>query len=844
MKFTAPSWVLVACFTSACAAPVTLVGFPNYDVEEASEEADRLTADVRKIEAAIDQTPSASADEADRRYALEAILKAQLSLSNEHFSFTEPPQVVLPGRPPIQLYPRLTSPAIVEPRAMSDGSPDGASTWKWFVPYIANKDAFYWDESFERVWLGREPEQREYHHPGVHFAGWLERHGYPLEERQPQALRGLAIQPGELAVPLTEDVTYTLPDVVPNREGFAFGIPVARPGSTGGVEPGFYDIRILPVLHVGEIGAPRLQPLVEQLGRGDWYAVLDTVTALRKPHTDPVGSASDWSTLAAAVEAYVPTYFDRELEDIRTALDGLATAKGDERHALLRLQEGIFDLVDSNHHPAPVLLDAPARDDEPFRFVVAADFQYGGDMTRVRQFLSMLDGSMIPHSEGEETRHPLVSQGIYEKLREARFVLAVGDLADGAGLSSSPGKILGTSLGLTPPLSPYDDEFRDLRRELMKFRYPIIGVPGNHDGFASYGGLLNDGLETLSNALKLPIPIASTILHPIGESLSRLARAMPTLIKIGRLRNVPFFDGLVEWQYNLGPLNVAFDYRGHSFVGLNSYALNVCYRDQVGALANNWGGGVERSDAVWFDVMLQWLRVSKPDGSAAKHQFAFMHHDPRAGRPFLNDLEEGEFGGYDSADAFGNTLTFGYFGIGWSSRNPLWIPVISPIANNLPQQLILGDAKFNQEWMAKSNFLDPDCYGARPLIEAIDDNLAGGPQAGGLSHIFFGHDDVATVSRWAHPERGGAVFPPPLLDEWPDSKWGWAMPFAPFFRMRTLAPPSWAREISLEDGRNAVVLRCDDVGQSGSLHGIYLITVDPGAEPGKDVVIEWIQIPS
>ena len=93
------------------------------------------------------------------------------------------------------------------------------------------------------------------------------------------------------------------------------------------------------------------------------------------------------------------------------------------------------------------------------------------------------------------------------ELREARFVLVVGDLADGAGLSSSPGKILGTSLGLTPPLSPYEDEYRNLRRELVSFRLPIFGVPGNHDGFASYGGFVNDGLETMAAAFKLPVPI-------------------------------------------------------------------------------------------------------------------------------------------------------------------------------------------------------------------------------------------------------------------------------------------------------------------------------------------------
>jgi hypothetical protein len=164
--------------------------------------------------------------------------------------------------------------------------------------------------------------------------------------------------------------------------------------------------------------------------------------------------------------------------------------------------------------------------------------------------------------------------------------------------------------------------------------------------------------------------------------------------------------------------------------------------------------------------------------------------------------------------------------------------------NNAPRHLILGEAKFNQEWMSRGNLVDLDRYGARPLIGAINANLAGRRETeGGLSHIFFGHDDVPSVSEWVHQDRGGTVCPPPTNTEWPDSTWGVMLPLVPFVRLRTPTPPQWAREMAFEDGRNAVVLRCDDVGQSGSLHGFYLVTVDPRAAPGKDVVVEWIQIP-
>jgi hypothetical protein len=49
--------------------------------------------------------------------------------------------------------------------------------------------------------------------------------------------------------------------------------------------------------------------------------------------------------------------------------------------------------------------------------------------------------------------------------------------------------------------------------------------------------------------------------------------------------------------------------------------------------------------------------------------------------------------------------------------------------------------------------------------------------------------------------------------------------------------------MAIRDGRNAVVLRCDDVGQSGSGHGFHLVTVDPSKAPPADVTVEWIQIP-
>jgi hypothetical protein len=243
--------------------------------------------------------------------------------------------------------------------------------------------------------------------------------------------------------------------------------------------------------------------------------------------------------------------------------------------------------------------------------------------------------------------------------------------------------------------------------------------------------------------------------------------------------------------------------------------------------------------------MLRRLRGPEPaaPGKAPKRQFMFFHHDPRGARPFVQTYEEGSFGAYDAAEAPLNALTFGYFGLGWSSNNPLWLPVITPIMSNLPSQLLRGSANFNQEWMKKATVWDSDCYGARPLIEAINGNLAKGAEGPGVSHIFFGHDDVPVVSQWVNSDQAGRVFPTEDGGDWPGSMWGWLAPVIPFFRTRTVAPPEWGREMYVRDGRNAAVIRCDDVGQSGSGHGFCLVTVDPAKAPPADVTIDWIEIP-
>jgi hypothetical protein len=837
---------------AACAAKPSLVGFPAREIESESAEAGVLLEDVRAIEAAIEEVDAAgsrarrpvSRDEV--RESMRAILDAHLVLSGEHFDYQDPSQEDPPGRPPIILYPRLVSPAIAEPIEVADAN--GERDLRWFVPLIFDLDAVYWDDSFRTVWLGWPPERVEYKDPGYHVTLWLVPHGGSQDEpRQAILLDEHLIDPAELSVALDGGAAFRLPDVLPNRAGLALSMPVRTDARPEGMAPGYYDVRLFPRIRPQGIAEGRLAPVVHALIAGDWFGVereLGTLSESIAGAEDP-RLREDLGHFVEAIDAYPPTWFGPELDQVRAAAARARDAASDLQGAILRLRGAVRGMLRQNLHPAPVLLEAPHDPAEPFSFIVSADWQYHADMTDVHRFLSLIDPAFLP-SVAAGAQHALVATAMQERIRKARFVIAAGDLGDGRGLSSSPGQALVTSLGLAPPMSPYDLEFDDLRDIISRFRIPVFAVPGNHDGFAHYGGFVNAVLTVAGRGLRTSKTIrpVGAAPHLMGELFRRVGSAVPVLFKFLRILEEPFFDGIIEWRFHLGPTQFAFRYRGHSFVGLNSYGIDAKHRDQVGALANNWGGGVERHDVIWFDVMLRRLRGSEPKiGTAPKRQFIFMHQDPRGARPYVHSYEEGGFGAYDAVEAPLNALTFGYFGLGWSSNNPLWLPIITPIASNLPSQLLRGDAEFNQEWMKRGTLHDADCYGARPLVEAINLNLAKGPGGPGVSHVFLGHDDVPVVSQWVDEDQGGRVFRTAHGGDWPGNMWGSLAAMTPLFRTRTVAPPEWGRAMHLRDGRNAVVLRCDDVGQSGSGHGFHLVTVDPSKPPPEDVTVEWIQIP-
>ena len=72
--------------------------------------------------------------------------------------------------------------------------------------------------------------------------------------------------------------------------------------------------------------------------------------------------------------------------------------------------------------------------------------------------------------------------------------------------------------------------------------------------------------------------------------------------------------------------------------------------------------------------------------------------------------------------------------------------------------------------------------------------------------------------------------------------WGKWTVAAAFYPIQSTRPPDWAREMHFVDGRNAKVLRCDDVGQSGSEPGFYLVTVKPSKNGESSVTVKWFPI--
>lgn len=848
---------LLAFALGACGhSPSTLEGFPAYPAETGPtalrKVSDAVAVDLERIDAAVaDAAPRSGDSTAEgtplERAALEALLETYLALSAERISTKEPPQIATTPYPPIVRYPRLTAPALIEAEPIQTAE---GSRLTWVVPIVFDKDALFWDLSVETVWFGRSPARMLYNDPTGNLRGWLVPHGEDdLDRRHPIDLQDYLVVPEKLDVTLQSGESFSLPDPRPNLAGGVLALPVADEGGAG-FQPGFYNVQLVPrIRDIAPCETRWGQEAAAALGGGDWYAFRALLA--RFGGADWEGGVKpvqrDLRVLADGIDAYVPTRFKPYLDRLVAALREWARILPGRCHRAMPTPSFVSDLLDRlltrSHQPIPILLDDPATRAEPFTFIAAGDLQFHDDRTHLHRFLRLVGAY---GNADEVARSPHLSPEVRAKLADLKFIVITGDFGDGAGLSSNTHTAIVAGLGLLPPLSPYDKEFPVVRTELERTKVPVVAVPGNHDGFANYGGILNNAFDWAGQLLKLPPEPFRYLTHPIGHGLEEVGHYLPTLVKVGRLARHPYYDGLVQWVYEFGPLNVAFEYRDCSFLAFNSYNLPQLYRDQIGPIANNWGGGVQPADALWFHAISrrQYERI-REKGAAPGMQFVFMHHDPRAAVPDpKHSGKEIGYGRYDTSDTFFNTLTFGWAGINYSPLNPLFVPIVTPVGSNLTRIATTGD-RFNQEWMGPACYSDKHCHNARLLVEAINENLEGaGADEGGIHHVFFAHNDDRAEGWWASKEQGGAVFQTESGQRWTGAHYGWAEPLTPLVKLRTVEPFEWGRDMKVPPGRNARVTRMDDLGDNGSdEHGFHLVTVYPRPGQKPVVVLTHVVIP-
>jgi hypothetical protein len=700
------------------------------------------------------------------------------------------------------------------------------------------------------------------------------------------------IDPRPVEVPvgkLLPDTPFRLPLGRPDGIDIAFEVPASViltrwekiQAETGRPLRGeLFDFRMFPRIDVQPDSEDEGWSLfAEALKKGDWIEARRLVKVFEtriskeglRALPNRAKTTGNLRALAAEIRDVVKSFswFREWLHPVAHRVDLLADAIEEvlpPAEAEIRLRDvgiAIGQFLDNDPSPAPVFLDEPAPADPEFTFIVGADLQYDTDASCFQQFLTAIDPSR-ESSAGDSSLTDVTTAagtgGAPSDLRRAKFALIVGDFGDGKGLSSTPTAAFGDALGLSAPHSPYAEqtstprhgEFPELREMLRRAHIPIFVVPGNHDGFVNYGGILNQ-LTLVAGRLLNALPI----LGFLGDPLVSISNDLPVLVKIWRV-SPPFYDGLVDWSLELGPRNLAFQYRGCGFVAANSFDLHQFARDQVGALANNWGGALQDSTLTWVDSSLRHFPNVDRDGRNLTPllgtSFLFMHHDPRGSLASKNGYVEKNFGHYNTVTTPMTELTFGYLGTSSAFFTNLWIPILSPIATEVVAAARSGE-DFQERWMRDTGW-DEMCSNAKPLLEVINRNLTGAPDeqnpltgaltpGARLSHLFFGHDDVPIVAPWIHP-NGNNVFPEQTSDLGWDSFGDAVEGF--FVRRQSEHAPSWASRMHFDDGRQATVVRLDDLGDAFSnvnTHGFSVVTVKPvvpaaGAAPRTSV--RWVPL--
>jgi hypothetical protein len=845
-----------------------LIGFPEVRGKTPTETADRAHEVVRNTEQLLKTMPGDGAVDGWHRAAWLRLMDAYVALSNDEIGASTglDPQGSSSRRPPLFLHPRITSPLLAE----ASDAPDGLRAW--ILPLILNRRAFERPRTADKL-LGTPlasllfaAKEHELDQSGKALYEKLQRHFrfqlLPRNGDQPDEIP-LDTSSDRLIPTRTRAQTEKSTTMLHLREDaieILFRLPTsdleARWKRAGpGAQEELFDLRMFPKLALdASRAAGAWKGVAEAFAEGRWLRARDRLRELITSG-GPGPSAGDAKALADAVDAFgdVFHYFKSPLGGLLEIARGLAD-DASSPVARISLLQAVDQLIDQNDCPAPVLLDRPGPANRSFSFIACGDLQYHSNGSKLFALLAMVDPERAPRDAPDPLPSAAIPREVAAELRAAKFIVIAGDFGDGQGFSSSGISPALDALGLLTPKSPYRSlndpkvgEFPELREQIRRSSKAIIAVPGNHDGFASYGGILNQTAAGAGYLLQL-LPLTSVIGTWLTDSVSD---DLPILVRFARI-TPPFYDGLVDWSYELGPRNVAFNYRGCAFVGLNSFDLYQVDRDQVGAIANNFGGMLTDVSLAWTDVALRHFSTldrsarGLPSGSGVRPSFLFMHHDPRGAIASKTGFVERYFGSYHTVVAPVNELTLGYLATHSNRYSGAFIPILTPVAAQV-SAVVSGGENFHERWM-RHTVWDDTCGNARGLLELINRNLAGAPSpSANLSHVFFAHDDVPIIAQWLHPPAE-SVFPDPANTD--SSGFGESLEGV-FRRPMHSGTPAWGALMEFRDGRGATVVRMDDVGDAydrNNTHGFQLVTVTfpPEGSPASarpEVRVRWIQIP-
>jgi hypothetical protein len=817
----------------------------------------------------------------------------------------------LPDQPPLQFFPRLVTPAFLHPRKGGENCDEGDKRY-WMIPVIFRRDH---EVVIEANWSDARVAQHLNPHHWLRF--WLE----PARMEKGQEPKFIDLDQWDWVFfeGITDDIlgkvdgiTSVEPSRAPHLQHLMqiFGGVIIVPEGEIEVDSSsaYFWLRMAPRLRdlLAPSGTGRVSGFLKGLAEGDLENVGDNLellsvndardlrSALDCSHTSdflPFGLGAIRPTFSRITCRYPYKHFWPTMWDLQTATETLALCRERQQHRsppkerfgqcgvdagacaaqCHAVQVALRSLYGEDLSPAGVYLDAKPPG-SPFTFIVTGDIQEGSRVAKFSRFLDQTAPSLgvNPPDPGEcPKRTPKVTNGIVRsgseppKPTEAEFVIIAGDLADSEASSNYWVMALNT-LGLYPPRSPYAEEYRQLADRIRKYPKPVVAVPGNHDGYAGFPGLLN-------------------LLLSLGGNRfldSQINDYVPVLIKPPKLRGTPLssparYDGLAEWRYAMGLTSYAFRFRGHRFFAINSYNLEQSERSAVGAVVFNWGGGLQTSDVDWLRMALDFRwdgdgAIDKGSNHTAGEAFLVMHHDPRAAYPrtrhgstpalgslsSIDDPAVDQYGIYNEVESIGSFLTLGHFGFGFSPFWDIYLPVVTPLATQSAE--ILSDfmagrfVRHQQEWMRRSFSVVghghrevSGHYNAEGLIRLVnrclarptDKRDAACTQQGGISHVFLAHDNHPRhEGPWVHWGRSdGVVFPQLSGEVWEGNEFqnGFLglnrLVGRHLFKLTNDEPPDWAKAMWRVQG-NAEVIRLDDLGDDPTRNGYTLVRVDP-AQP-------------